>query len=166
MRELEKILEEHAIRYPLMQPTDAVKLIYQNEFGGGHLIRNEDAVLNYLFREYASVKKDPSIGLYEDIGNGIVRVNLAAIEESKVEKLGRAFLTSAAEHKGDLENFQKKLEALRRLTGRGVFRFNTEDLQVYLREYANAGYPMVSHSQQYREAYSPAYRIILKSHLL
>ena len=37
MEELERILREHAERYPLMQPTDAVKLIYQNEFGGGHL---------------------------------------------------------------------------------------------------------------------------------
>ena len=49
--ELEQILREHAKRYPLMQPTDAVKLIYQNEFGGGHLIRDEQACLNYLRRE-------------------------------------------------------------------------------------------------------------------
>ena len=39
MFELEAILKIHVKRYPLMQPTDAVKLIYQNEFGGGHLIR-------------------------------------------------------------------------------------------------------------------------------
>ena len=39
MEELRAILIAHAKRYPLIQPTDAVKLIYQNEFGGGHLIR-------------------------------------------------------------------------------------------------------------------------------
>ena len=38
MEELKQILQEHAKRYPLMQPRDVVKLIYQNEFGGGHLI--------------------------------------------------------------------------------------------------------------------------------
>ena len=80
MEELEQILREHAKRYPLMQPTDAIKLIYQNEFGGGHLIRDEEACLNYLRREYTSVAKDPTVPLYEDIGNGIIRVNLAAVK--------------------------------------------------------------------------------------
>ena len=46
MEELKVILITHANRYPLMQPQDAVKLIYQNEFGGGHLIRDEEACLN------------------------------------------------------------------------------------------------------------------------
>ena len=49
---LQDILLAHAKRYPQMRPTDAVKLIYQNEFGGGHLIRDEEAVLNYLRQEY------------------------------------------------------------------------------------------------------------------
>ena len=51
MEELRAILLAHAKRYPLMQPRDAVKLIYQNEFGGGHLIRDEQTCLNYLRQE-------------------------------------------------------------------------------------------------------------------
>ena len=51
--EPEAILKSHAKRYPLMQPRDAVKLIYQNEFGGGYLIQDEHACLNYLRQEYA-----------------------------------------------------------------------------------------------------------------
>lgn len=87
MEKLERILREHARRYPKMQPTDAVKLIYQNEFGGGHLIREEQVCMNYLRSEYASVEKDASIPLYEDIGNGIVRVNLAAVKEEHCQNL-------------------------------------------------------------------------------
>ena len=68
MEELKAILIAHAKRYPLMQPQDAVKLIYQNEFGGGHLIRAEEACLNYLRREYADLEKDPSAQLYIDAG--------------------------------------------------------------------------------------------------
>ena len=37
-----------------------------------------------------------------------------------------------------------------------------EELEDYLTEYQKAGYPMVSHSEQYRKAYRPAYRIVLK----
>ena len=164
MEELERILLEHAKRYPLMQPTDAVKLIYQNEFGGGHLIRDEQACLNYLRREYTSVAKDPTVPLYEDIGNGIIRVNLAAVKPEDLEQLGRAFIDSAAKHKGTMDRFLNKLEVLRKLANEGVFNFDTNALNAYLSEYEAAGYPAVSHSPEYRQAYKPAYRIIRKAY--
>ena len=164
MEELRAILIAHAKRYPLMQPTDAVKLIYQNEFGGGHLIRDEEACLNYLRREYTSVAKDPTVPLYEDIGNGIIRVNLAAVKPEDLEQLGRAFIDSAAKHKGTMDRFLNKLEVLRKLANEGVFNFDTNALNAYLSEYEAAGYPAVSHSPEYRQAYKPAYRIIRKAY--
>ena len=160
MEELRGILITHARRYPLMQPTDAVKLIYQNEFGGGHLIRDEEACLNYLRREYADLEKDQTAPLCEDIGNGIVRVNLTALKEEDLEQLGKAFVDSAAKHKGTLDSFLNKLEVLRTLTAEGVFAFDLDALNSYLSEYEAAGYPAVSHSEQYRQAYKPAYRIL------
>ena len=164
MEELRAILIAHAKRYPLMQPTDAVKLIYQNEFGGGHLIREVEACLNYLRREYADLEKDPTVPLYEDIGNGIIRVNLAAVKDEDLEQLGQDFIASAAKHKGTLDSFLHKLEVLRMLTEEGVFTFDTNALSAYLSEYKAAGYPAVSHSPKYREVYNPAYRIIRKSY--
>ena len=165
MEELKAILIAHAKRYPLMQPRDAVKLIYQNEFGGGHLIRDEQACLNYLRQEYASAEKDPTAALYEDIGNGIVRVNLAAVKPEDLEQLGRDFIRSAAKHKGTLDSFLNKLEVLRMLTAEGVCAFDLDALNTYLSEYKAAGYPAVSHSEQYRQAYKPAYRIIRNAYL-
>ena len=164
MEELRAILIAHAKRYPLMQPTDAVKLIYQNEFGGGHLIRDEEACLKYLCREYADLEKDPTAPLYEDIGNGIVRVNLAAVKPEDLEQLGKNFIDSAAKHKGMLESFLNKLKVLETLTAEGVFPFDTNALSAYLYEYKAAGYPAVSHSPEYRQAYNPAYRIIRKAY--
>ena len=163
MEELRAILIAHAKRYPLMQPTDAVKLIYQNEFGGGHLIRDEEACLNYLRREYADLEKDQTAPLCEDIGNGIVRVNLTALKEEDLEQLGKAFVDSAAKHKGTLDSFLNKLEVLYKLTTEGIFAFDSDALNVYLSEYKLAGYPAVSHSEQYRQAYKPSYRIICKA---
>ena len=161
MEELRAILITHAKRYPLMQPRDAVKLIYQNEFGGGHLIRDVQACLNYLRREYADLEKDPTAPLYEDIGNGIVRVNLAAVKPEDLEQLGKNFIDSAAKHKGMLESFLNKLKVLETLTAEGVFPFDTNALSAYLYEDKAAVYPPVSHSEQYRQAYKPSYRIIL-----
>lgn len=159
--ELEEILKEHAARYPLLQPQDAVKLIYQNEFGGGHLIRDEQACLDYLRREYISVKKDASIPLYEAIGNGMVRVNLAAVKEEALEQLGMDFIRSAAVHKGSVERFKEKLDVLYCTAESGVFSFSTQELSAFLEEYRKSGYPAISHSPIYREAYCPAYRVIL-----
>ena len=143
-----------------MEPTDAVKLIYQNEFGGGHLIRDEDACLNYLRREYESIEKNAAVPLYEKIGNGIVRINLGALREEILEELGRAFIRSAAEHQGSMARFLNKLDVLKTLTAEGIFFFGEEDLADYLAKYEEMGYPAVSHSQSYRDAYRPSYRIV------
>lgn len=164
MKELTQILKAHAARYPEMEPTDAVKLIYQNEFGGGHLIRDEDACLAYLRREYENTPKSPALPLWEDIGNGIIRVNLGALD-CPVEQLGQYFIRSARMHRGSLERFLEKLHILRQLAREGIFPFSAELLEAYLKEYLGLGCPPVSHSPRYREAYRPAYRVILKEFL-
>ena len=155
---METIIKQHAARYPQMQPADAVKLLYQNEFGGGHLIKDEAACLDYLRREYENTPRQAPCA--EDLGNGIVRVYLGGVTD--VEKLGRDFLYSAAHHKGSLDRFLEKMEILRKMTREGVFRFSLEALDQYLADYQKAGYPPVSHSEIYRNAYHPAYRVILK----
>ena len=162
MKELEQILRDHALRYPKMQPCDAVKLIYQNEFGGGHLIRDEKMALAYLRREYDGLEKIPQGSKKEPIGNGIVRVFLASLDEQELEQLGQRFLASAKACKGEKERFLLKLSVLRVLTAEGIFSFSAEELEKYLLEYEKAGYPMVSHSEIYRQAYRPAYRIVLE----
>ena len=162
MDELKKILLEHANRYPMMQPTDAVKLIYQNEFGGGHLIRDEEKCLDYLRKEYASVAKNAKMPLYEEIGNGIVRVYLSALPEEDLEQLGRDFIRSAAKHIGSMECFLKKLDVLRQVVSEGAFSFDMLEVESYLSDYEASGCPMVSHSEIYRKLYAPAYRVVLK----
>lgn len=161
MEELEQILRSHSMRYPQMQPADAVKLIYQNEFGGGHLIRDEEAALRYLNQEYEAVEKDLTVPRCEEIGNGIVRVYLAALTPGELKWLGQEFIRSAKNHQGELQHFVKKLAVLRTLTEQGIFSFSSAQLVDYLAQYEKAGYPMVSHSEVYRKAYNPAYRIIL-----
>ena len=162
--ELEAILRTHGEKYPKMEPADAVKLIYQNEFGGGHLIRDEEACLNYLRREYEAVPRRAEGEWTEDIGNGICRVMLSALDAKGMQPdtLGRIFIRSAREHRGDLNSFLQKLDLLRTLTAEGIFGFTAEELETYLQDYAQAGYPAVSHSRTYRENYHPAYRIVLK----
>lgn len=162
METLEQVLRRHASKYPMMQPIDAVKLIYQNVFGGGHLIRDPASCRIALQREYENTQQEPHAPLLESIGNGMVRVMLNAMDSSDytVQQLGDDFIRSSQEHTGNLSGFLIKLDILRKLADFGVFSFTSEELEAYLEEYKNAGYPMVSHSAQYRKAYKPAYRIV------
>ena len=104
-----KILFEHLKKYPKMEITDAVKLLYQREFGGGHLIKDREACIEYLKNEFSSAKGNNE--LIEDLGNGMCRVYLAAAKREKIDclKIADAFISSANEIKGDVSNFEKTL---------------------------------------------------------
>lgn len=162
MSELKYILTSHARKYPLMQPQDAVKLLYQNEFGGGHLIADPEAALNRLRSEYACIQKNPALPLFEDIGSGMTRVILASLDEASypLEELNENFVRSAQTHIGTLESFLQKLDALRDVTAQGTFSFTLSELEEYLTAYIADGCPPVSHSQIYRDAYHSAYRVV------
>ena len=167
MDDLRSILLTHASRYPVMEPTDAVKLLYQNEFGGGHLIRDEGQCLAYLRSEYAHTLQSPDIPLAEDIGNGMVRIHLGGLDAwgYSVDQLGAEFIRSAQNQAGSLSSFLSKLALLRQLAKEGLLPFSSDALENYLSDYEKAGYPMVSHSDTYRRTYSPAYRVIRREYL-
>ena len=136
METLEQILRRHARKYPMMQPTDAVKLIYQNVFGGGHLIKDREACLRALQREYENTPQEQHAPLLESIGNGLVRVMLNAVDANNysIRQLGEDFIRSSQEHKGNLNGFLIKLEILRKVTDSGVFEFTLEELETYIPE--------------------------------
>ncbi len=162
----ENILETlkfHAARYPKMTPTDAVKLLYQREFGGGHLIRDVGRVRAMLVSELERAVRSP-YGAVEPLGNSIVRVDLKSAEEIPltVDDLVAMFVATANAHTGDIAAFEDSLEVLKVATFRGILPFDSDALDAYLSFYAkvNGIYPPVSHSDVYRREYSPSYRII------
>lgn len=167
MSELEHILRRHAALHPRMRPCDAVKLVYQNEFGGGHLVTDPAGSLDRLRSEYAAVRTSPALKALEPIGNGVVRVMLAGLDTSSysLEALNADFVRSAEAHTGALPAFLEKLAVLQTLAAESVFDFPPALLDEYLIEYAQDGYPPVSHSPEYRAAYQPAYRVVLERFL-
>lgn len=167
---IKEIILSHASKYPEMLPTDAVKLVYQNEFGPGHFVPDEKQAMQYLIWEMERTPSNPSLPLLEDIGNGLVRVNLAAMTEHYMtpERLNDAFVKSSVIVKGNIKSFEEKLAVLYN-TVKGTedcFNFSPEELRCYLERYSSEGYPPVSHSSHYKESYAPAYRVVLKNLLL
>lgn len=162
--ELEKVLSLHFELYPKMRPQDAVKLIYQNEFGGGHLVKNREESYTRLIKELEITPTNPSLPLFVPIGNGLVRVNLAKISDHYItpDMLYDMFVSSAEAVKGSRRAFAEKLDFLKSFVEKAKnLPFSSNELSRYLLEYKMQGYPMCSHSYQYREYYAPAYRIVL-----
>lgn len=159
-----KILLEHMRRYPLMEPVDAIKLLYQREFGGDHLISDPTTSYNYILEEYRTLDhSEPPRS--EPIGNGLVRLYLAGLPEEQLGRVNEAFVRSSERVRGDLERFKLSLGDLRQLAGKGKLSFTMTELAPALLDYAAQGYPMVRHSERYRNAYRPAYRVLLEDEL-
>lgn len=163
-QELRAVLAAHARRYPVMTPRDAVKLIYQNEFGGGHMIDDPAQSLARLRAERAALPPGSAAPLWEDIGNGMVRIMLAGLDRADypLEALNRDFVRSAALRRGNMEAFLEKLGLLRQMAEEGAFGFSAGELEGYLADYTAAGCPPVSHSEAYRAACRPAYRVVCR----
>ena len=157
MKELEKIILLHTQRYPEMQAVDYIKLLYQNEFGPGHLVKEPEKTLQWIRSEYESLTGN-AVEKLEPIGNGLVRVHLNYLAENQLEALNEAFKESANVFKGDMDSFKEKIELLRNLAMQDKLNVTIQQLDDYLKDYE---FTMVSHSEKFRKSYSPAYRVVI-----
>lgn len=164
---LDNILVSHFHNYPKMQPQDAVKLIYQNEFGASHMLRDQKKARALLHEEMSTLLPNAKQPLYEMIGNGLCRLNLAAcvarhIDENLVFQL---FVDAAAHTHGEKRSFYEKLRVLEELAEADETPFDPIDLDIFLMHYKDRGCPAVHHSVEYQIAYAPAYRLVLQKQL-
>ncbi len=150
-----EILTHHLSKYPEMQLSDSVKLLFQRTFGAGHMIKDENQSLLRLKEELEAVEADSSREIAEDIGGEFVRVHLAAVKDRlSAETLNKIFTLSANAETGGTEEFEKLLEPLK----------TSEENIEFLEKYKAMGYPAMSHSEIYREKYAPHYRIVKKKY--
>ena len=88
MNTKEVLLKQHGL-YPKMEIQDMVKLIYQIEFAGGHLVKDEKESLKRLITEHrfakrCSVNKKIHHSMFEEIGNSLCRLHLAPLKTGYV----------------------------------------------------------------------------------
>ena len=162
---IEDMILMHYDKYPKMEVTDYVKLIYQSEFGCGHLIENEmtEFLIKYLENEINSFDDESEITeiKFDDIGNGLTRINL----NKNAYKIGldniiKAMKKTADGHNGDESIFRLRLLTLERLCLQKKIPLDITILREYLKEYEANGYPVVSHGEVYKNAYNPCYRVV------
>ena len=151
---MKEILKDHLKKYPQMQIQDAVKLLFQSEFGPGHLLRNTDYARKLLVEDIELTKDDESA--IEKISDQYVRFYLGNLTLDDIDDVLGAMIESA-QIQGSKENFMKKLSDLKEMN-----LFDGDELDEYLNEYLKRDSLMVSHSDVYRTCYQPHYRVLLK----
>lgn len=160
------VLETHIARYPTLAVADAVKLCYQSAFGGGHLITDSARALAWIARERAAITAyDGTLPLFEDIGNGTVRLNLnaggaAALSDDLILRLFTESAVRIANRPDNGQRFEDALAVLSEMTDAGLCPFDTAELGSYLTAYRASGCPAVHHTAGYNAAHHPAYRVL------
>ena len=134
------------------------KLLYQSEFGAGHMAMDAEAGLARLRAECAACgagEDEP----FTDVGGGLVRLHLRALPALKLrlETVNGLFARACAP-RGSVAGLEAKLELLRANAAR--LGLNGETLEAELAAWRAAGYPALSHSRAYRDLYHPAYRLV------
>lgn len=164
---IRSILANHFDLYPQMQPQDAVKLIYQHEFGPGHMITDSRKALQRLQKEMDGLSPEGDEQLYETIGNGLCRLNLRPCLKRGIpaQDIFTLFQETANKMQGDKKQFQKKLQALTQMAERDETPFHAAELDYFLILYREKGCPAVHHSDAYNAAYHPAYRVVFQKKL-
>ncbi len=156
------LLLAQAARYPQLQCLDLIKALYQAEWGCGHLIANEQGALAYLQREWDAVPADSSIPLTEPLGDGFVRLHIASAKAAGLhpDTLFRLFLRASRVQSGNAEHFSAALDCIQSMADAGRLPISSANAASTLAGYRAAGCPATHHSEGFRAAYAPAYRVV------
>ena len=156
-----EILLAHLVRDPLMGPEDCAKLVYQSEFAGEHMIASAEESLKWIEREMGEVPAEQG-EIYESIGSGVARLHLGPAKAAGMTamEINRLFISGKAT--GSKEKQEQKLDLMEDLCREGKTAFSREELSEFLIKYRAEGCPPLRHSERFRQAYEPHYRVVRK----
>ncbi len=146
-------LTEQRERYPLMTEEDTVKLVFQGLLGVGHLISSEEDARERLHDEMSALEPDADEPLTERLSPAWFRLNLRAAKAKGITEAEIARLLFCSAKYASLPFTRRDVYDLcLALDGSDKMRAAAEKLldETWL----------PSHSEQYRNAYRPAYRVL------
>lgn len=157
MTDFEAVLLAHAKRYPLMRPQDYGKLAYQSEFGPEHMVADEQSAACLILSEWQAVESGAVLKNPEPIGNGLCRFHLTAgmLSPQRAAALAKLFSQSAREHTGTREGLEKRIAVLARQS--------VDGMGAWFADWREQGFPPVHHSDIFRAAYRPHYRVVIQA---
>ena len=161
-----KLLKEHQERRPLIMGTDFYKLIFQGVYGVGHIMG--EGPWDGLLKESEKLNLQKKCGepLIENVSaNGeVIRVNLRPYVKSGLPLEGLFMaMRETAQIEGSSEDFMDAWKILKETADRGDLNITSDEIMNLDRELEEKGVILHHHSEEYRRAYEPAYRVVRRS---
>ncbi len=166
----QNILLAHASRFPLWQVDDVYKLIFQAAQGSEHAMINREHARTWLEQELSFLTPvqfpEPLIEPINTDGS-IMRLNLRPFARLKLpaDMLLDIFVRTAAEYYGSTVRLENYAAQTLPLAGEILPKIDASELEIFLADMQEKGYPSVHHSKIYTREYAPAYRVILREFL-
>jgi len=153
-------LSDQLRKHPSMQPQDIVKLCYQSAHGAEHLLSDIEGAKSYLQKEFESVTAADD-EICEAISDKVCRINLSAWKAAGLptEWLFGIFAASCKIAPDGDAQMSEYLRAADNFIRTADTAFTVKEWEDYLSEYQKSGMNAVHHSEKYRKAEQPAYRI-------
>lgn len=160
--DLQAMMSSHFLRYPDMELQDMIKLLYQENYGGGHLIKNRSYALKRLIEEMDRIKTQEG-HMLEALGENICRLDLHAVKgKLRPETINGLFVDTANTHIGTDSDFEAAIRVLEQMILDGSLPYDLNQLQRIMADLRDKNYPPMHHSHVYNKTYQPAYRLISK----
>ena len=165
-----QLLKKRFEETPRMEPQDAAKLAYQSAYGCGHLLPSKEICMEMFEREVQNTPVS-DVPVFTPIGNGLCRMNLASpvVHGLNPEWIWRMMSKTDVKVRnceGLTVRCWDVLNGLMELARAGKTAFSAEEFDAYMKEFIRAGEPVVSHTENYRKLYHPAYRVVLQDYAL
>lgn len=158
--EIRAVFTEHYGRYPAMQATDFLKLILHSASGCEHIPYSLERATGWVRAEYAQGVDDKA-PLTVSVGGGYFRVYLSAITRGlSPDTLAKVFYLTARTSRHSISGIETRLAVLREMVASGEIALDPEELDSYIARWSAMSYPAIHHSDTFREAYRPAYRVV------
>lgn len=159
-----RALAEHYKKYPKLQVQDLLKYMFQSSFGCEHLIACPEAAEEYIKKE-AEQWGTLTEAYTEPLAGDYCRVHLGYIREGlNPATLAKLFFLSAGHVEDGRERLEEKIAALMEAVEEGLLPFEKATMEETIEKWRKAGYPACHHSETFRAAYAPAYRLVKKEY--
>jgi hypothetical protein len=167
-KQIAELINEHKVARPKMQAKDVYKLLYQGVFGVGHIMG--PGTWNYLQNETKSIDltDQPNDTLLESISidGSIIRVNLRPFmrEGYPLHRLIEAMRES--DICGNPTSFLESWNSFAELVWSDQLDFIYAEVEAINNVLDKERPQPMHHSQQYRDNYHPAYRVVRRREIL
>lgn len=154
------LLTMHCQKYPRLQIQDVFKFLHQSSFGCEHLVTNLNSAIDYIDNESSRCDLN-SNNLIDELDGEYSRVHLAFLRYGlSTETFGKLFFHSAKKEPDGMAKLEEKIQVIADLVKENKLPFSFAEFETKIQEWKTKDFSAVHHSNEFRENYNPAYRVI------